>query len=166
MVSKIEIIWDAENKVHVYWSCWYLILLIQFRKLVISLVDLTKLLLNRIKLNWQIWPWFEKLIPQTRFCYKHSSIARLQRYFPQACFLLPMKPDISQDHPSTITLTTIKTAYSNATNHGGGSNHGCSFLGLLTHLPLDKMVTISQTTLSNAFSWRKKSEFWLKFHLS
>ena len=28
-------------------------------------------------------------------------------------------------------------------------------LSVLTHLPLDKMVAISQTTLSNAFSWMK-----------
>ena len=34
----------------------------------------------------------------------------------------------------------------------------------LTHQPLDKMATISQTTFSNTFSWMKKFEFWLKFH--
>ena len=34
---------------------------------------------------------------------------------------------------------------------------------LLTHLPLDKMAGISQT-FSNACSWMKKIEFWLKFH--
>ena len=36
----------------------------------------------------------------------------------------------------------------------------------LTHLPLDKMAAISQTTFSNAFLWMKKFEFWLKFHCS
>ena len=36
----------------------------------------------------------------------------------------------------------------------------------LTHLPLDKMVAISQTIFSNAFSWMKMFVFWLKFHWS
>ena len=36
----------------------------------------------------------------------------------------------------------------------------------LTHLPLDKMPAISQTTFSNAFSWMKNFVFWLKFHRS
>ena len=36
----------------------------------------------------------------------------------------------------------------------------------LTHLLRDKMAVISQTTFSNAFSWMKKFEFWLKFHWS
>ena len=35
---------------------------------------------------------------------------------------------------------------------------------LLTHLTLDKMAAISQTTFSNAFSWMKMLEFLLKFH--
>ena len=33
-----------------------------------------------------------------------------------------------------------------------------------SHLPLDKMTAISQTTFPNAFSWMKKFESWLKFH--
>ena len=36
----------------------------------------------------------------------------------------------------------------------------------LTHLPLDKMVAISQTTFSNAFSWMKSFAFRFKFHWS
>ena len=36
----------------------------------------------------------------------------------------------------------------------------------LTHWGRDKMATISQTTLSNAFSWMKIYKFWLRFHLS
>ena len=36
----------------------------------------------------------------------------------------------------------------------------------LTHLPLDKMVTVSQTTVSNAFSWMKGFVFWFNFHWS
>ena len=31
---------------------------------------------------------------------------------------------------------------------------------MLTHLPLDKMATISQTILSDAFSWMKSFVFW------
>ena len=34
----------------------------------------------------------------------------------------------------------------------------------LTHLPLDKMATISQTTFSEAFWWMKIFVFWSKFH--
>ena len=34
----------------------------------------------------------------------------------------------------------------------------------LTHLPLDKMATISQMTDSNAFSWIKTFVFWFEFH--
>ena len=37
---------------------------------------------------------------------------------------------------------------------------------LLTHLPLDKMAAISQTTLSNALPGMKNFDFWLKFHWS
>ena len=36
----------------------------------------------------------------------------------------------------------------------------------LTHLPLDKMATISQMTFSNAFSWMKSFIFWFEFHRS
>ena len=39
-------------------------------------------------------------------------------------------------------------------------------LDILTHLPLDKMVAISQTTFSNAFSWMKSFVFWFEFHWS
>ena len=35
-----------------------------------------------------------------------------------------------------------------------------------THLPPDKMATISQTTFSNAYSGMKKFKFWLEFHWS
>ena len=36
----------------------------------------------------------------------------------------------------------------------------------LTHRGRDKMATVSQTTLSNAFSWMKMLEFRLRFHWS
>ena len=42
----------------------------------------------------------------------------------------------------------------------------CQNLSQLTHCGRDKMAANSQTTLSNAFSWMKISEFWLKFHWS
>ena len=38
--------------------------------------------------------------------------------------------------------------------------------GLINHLTLDKMATISQTVFSAAFSWMKRFVFWLKFHWS
>ena len=38
--------------------------------------------------------------------------------------------------------------------------------GFLTHWGRDKMATIFQTTLSNAFSWMKMYEFRLRFHRS
>ena len=34
----------------------------------------------------------------------------------------------------------------------------------LTHWDRDKMDAISQTTISNAFSWMTMYEFWLRFH--
>ena len=37
---------------------------------------------------------------------------------------------------------------------------------LLTHLPLDKLAAISQTTFSNAFSWMKHFVFQIDFHWS
>ena len=40
------------------------------------------------------------------------------------------------------------------------------FFTTLTHWGRDKMAAISQTTLSSAFSWKKMSEFGLKFHWS
>ena len=44
----------------------------------------------------------------------------------------------------------------------------CSSLNVLclTHWGRDKMATVSQTTLSNAFSWMKMLEFRLRFHWS
>ena len=39
-----------------------------------------------------------------------------------------------------------------------------SFSQILTHWGRDKMAAISQTILSNAFSWMKMFEFRLKFH--
>ena len=36
---------------------------------------------------------------------------------------------------------------------------------VLTHLPLDKMAVILQTTFSNAFSWMEMLEFHIKFSL-
>ena len=36
----------------------------------------------------------------------------------------------------------------------------------LTHLPLDKMATSSQTIFSDAFSWMKSFKLWLQFHWS
>ena len=36
----------------------------------------------------------------------------------------------------------------------------------LTHLSLDKISAISQTTFSNAFSWTKSFVFWSEFHWS
>ena len=45
--------------------------------------------------------------------------------------------------------------------------HFCQSQGvLLTHWDRDKMAAISQTILSNAFSWMKMLEFQLKFHWS
>ena len=38
--------------------------------------------------------------------------------------------------------------------------------GPLTHWGRDKMAAVSQTTLSNAFSWMKMLEFRLRFHWS
>ena len=37
---------------------------------------------------------------------------------------------------------------------------------VLTHLPLDKIAVISQTTFSDAFSWMKILAFWLKTSFS
>ena len=34
---------------------------------------------------------------------------------------------------------------------------------VLTHMPLYKMAAVSQTTFLNAFSWKKKVEFWINF---
>ena len=47
------------------------------------------------------------------------------------------------------------------------TTHSCpTFQGSLTHWGWDKMAAISQTTLSNAFSWMKMLEFRLKLHCS
>ena len=46
------------------------------------------------------------------------------------------------------------------------SADGPALLSDIAHWGRDKMATISQTTLSNAFSWRKMLEFGLKFHWS
>ena len=45
-------------------------------------------------------------------------------------------------------------------------NFSCQALNTdsLTHLPLDKMATISETIFSDAILWMKSFVFWLKFH--
>ena len=48
----------------------------------------------------------------------------------------------------------------------GWFGYGLLSIVLLTHWGRDKMVAISQTTLSNPFSWTKIFEFRLKFHWS
>ena len=51
--------------------------------------------------------------------------------------------------------------------HTGCVITGWSSLKLpLTHWGRDKMAAIFQTTFSNAFSWMKIYEFWLRFHWS
>ena len=44
--------------------------------------------------------------------------------------------------------------------------HVCGMLVVraLTHLDRAKMAAVSKTTLSNAFSWMKMLEFWLRIH--
>ena len=42
----------------------------------------------------------------------------------------------------------------------------CIFNRILTHWGRDKMAAVFQTTFSNAFSWMKMYEYWLKFHWS
>ena len=46
------------------------------------------------------------------------------------------------------------------------NNHLTAFHWMLTHWGRDRMATIFQTTLSNAFSCMKILELWLKFHWS
>ena len=41
-----------------------------------------------------------------------------------------------------------------------------TWVNILTHWGLDKVVAILQTKLSNTFSWMKILEFWLNFHWS
>ena len=43
-------------------------------------------------------------------------------------------------------------------------NSRAAFIHTLAHWGRDKMAAVSQTTLSNAFSWMKMSEFRLRFH--
>ena len=40
------------------------------------------------------------------------------------------------------------------------------YLNHISHWGRDKMTAVSQTTRSNAFSWMKMLEFWLRFHWS
>ena len=40
-----------------------------------------------------------------------------------------------------------------------------TLIDALTHLPLDKMAAISQTTFSNAFSWKKMLDFFTELSL-
>ena len=51
-------------------------------------------------------------------------------------------------------------------SHSWGYQQWWSGMTPLTHLPLDKMVTFSQTIFWDEFSWMKNFVFWLKFHWS
>ena len=46
------------------------------------------------------------------------------------------------------------------------SHYNMVSFSILTHWGRDKMAAVSQTTLSNAFSWTKMLEFRLRFHWS
>ena len=81
------------------------------------------------------------------------------------CPYLPNKATVSHDSSIQLTckcgavlsfMTVIMTRIIN----------GTPTIPPLTHWGPDKMAAISQTTFSNAFSWMKMYEFWLRFHLS
>ena len=60
-----------------------------------------------------------------------------------------------------------KFSFSKQNNVGFVNEHyEMPHIFLLTHWGRDKMAAISQTTLSNAFSWMKMYEFRLTFHWS
>ena len=69
-----------------------------------------------------------------------------------------------------MSYTTQFMAWINNCTHTEQQNpvsHSCPvFNGGLTHWGRDKMSAISQTTLSNAFSWMKPYQFLLRFHWS
>ena len=66
--------------------------------------------------------------------------------------------------PSLITGMTEITAGHPQQNYKDATP--ILFRCLLTHWGRDKMASVSQTILSNAFSWMKMLEFRLKFHWS
>ena len=49
-------------------------------------------------------------------------------------------------------------------NRSSSNSGKIRWLQYLTHLPSAKWPPIKHTKFSNAFSWMKKIEFWLKFH--
>ena len=65
----------------------------------------------------------------------------------------------------------LVTSWSNVTvqyafwTTGPALLHWVSLIHGLKHWGRDKMATIFQTTFSNAFSWVKMHQFWLRFHL-
>ena len=70
-------------------------------------------------------------------------------------------------HPSSIRWANIKDIID--TLHCCPTPYKCCErvgVTVLTHWGRDKMAAISQTTLSNAFSWMKMLEFRLNFHWS
>ena len=67
----------------------------------------------------------------------------------------------SLDH-NELTLLMLEEEYSSLF----GQYHACWSSASLTHWGRDKMAAVSQTTLSNAFSWMKMLEFELRFHWS
>ena len=65
-------------------------------------------------------------------------------------------------------MRTLARVASRQVRHWGVQTVAPSYLNLvrLTRLLLNKIVAISQTIFSDAFSWMKSFVFWLKFHWS
>ena len=70
------------------------------------------------------------------------------------CWLKPfniLQGNLNQNMKSSFQVNAFKKSF-------------CSSLNGLTHWGRGKMAAVSQTTLSNAFSWMKMYEFRLRFH--
>ena len=61
---------------------------------------------------------------------------------------------------------TVRRSYSLSCLISSCFSRTGNWFAAFTHLPLDKMAAISQTTFSSAFSWMKSFESWFKFHWS
>ena len=105
---------------------------------------------------------------------------RFPHYWPKSLVYFPHKGPVNRsfDVFFAVSLNNHSIRFCNSIQHQSKIRHlgqnMCVRQPLnnfpvykeLTHWGRDKMAAVSQTTLSNAFSWMKMLEFRFKFHLS
>ena len=103
------------------------------------------------------------------------SSLNIMLYFKPKCYLLKLVPKGLIENKSALVQVMawhwtggkpLPGSMIHFTAHAYMHQPRQPDLNQLTHFPLDRIVTISQTIFSDAFLWMESFAFWLKFHRS